>query len=77
MCGWLHSNEALKENIKRYLELGNSFSKFAQRCIFLISCHFLEKKICKILKKQWTAGQFLHEICVQALIKAIFTLREP
>jgi hypothetical protein len=77
MYGWFHSNGVLKDNIKRCVELGTYFAKSTQHCPILASYPLLKEEICEVLKKQRTAGQPLYGVCIQGIIKAIISKRQP
>jgi hypothetical protein len=70
-------NNTLSDTIKRYVVLGNCFAKSTQQCPTLASYLHIKKEIYDVLKKQWEASQPLYGNCIQALIIALITLREP
>jgi hypothetical protein len=77
MNGWFHSDGTLRDTIKRCVELGTYLTRSTQHCPILTSYPHLKKELCDVLKKQREAGQSLYGTCIQALIKALITLREP
>jgi len=77
MYEWFHPNGDLKENYKRCVEFGTYLAKPKQNCPILMDYPLLKKEICTVLCKQREVGQLLYAVCIQPLIKAIISKREP
>ena len=77
MYEWFHPNGDLKENYKRYVELGTYFDKASQHCPILDDYPALRDEICNVLRKQRTDGQPFSAVIIQPLIKTLIQKREP
>ena len=59
------------------MEFGTYFAKSVQHCPILDPHPLLKEEICAILKKMRKAGQPLHAVWIQPLIKAIILNKAP
>ena len=71
-----YSNDDLKENYKRCVELDTYFDNASQHCLIFSDYHALRDEICNVLRKQRAGGQ-LSTFIIQPLIKKFIQKHEP